>query len=195
MDRARSVAGAAALALLVAGGAPVGWAHRVEYPKTDALLLSAQGLALHIEYLVPTADESRLLHRLFDRDRSGQLDEGELGALREHLGHLASAFVRLSLDGKPLTWVQKKAALAMPGGELLALSLTLTADLPPGPGSHTLQIWDRHKDRAQAVPLRVTAQGVRLLTQLPPLPILRADGPWTVEFATDATARGLGRSD
>lgn len=179
MDRAGAVV--AAVAVLGLGAAAQ--AHRVQYPKTDALHIEVRSLSLHIEYLIPSPEESGLLYRLFDRDRSGSLDEAEEHALREHLCHQAGAFVRLELDGRPLPLVRTQAELARAGrGELLAVSLTLAATIPAGGLAHTLRLFDRHKDRALAVPVRVSTQGVRLLTTLLPLPLLVAEEPLRLRF-------------
>lgn len=185
MDRAGSVA-----ALLVGLGLGLGLGlggtargHEVEYPKRDTLYLSPQSVTLYIEYLIPSAQESALLSRLFDRDRSGGLDAAEQQALREHLCRQADAFVRLELDGQPLPLGRAQAELSRPGrGELLAVALTLTATIPGGALGHTLRLFDRHKDRALAVPVRVSAQGVRLTTRLPPLPLLVAEQPLQLAF-------------
>lgn len=184
MDRAGSV-----VALLVGLGLGLGLGgtargHEVEYPKRDTLYLSPQSVTLYIEYLIPSAQESALLSRLFDRDRSGGLDAAEQQALREHLCRQADAFVRLELDGRPLPLHRAGAELSRPGrGELLAISLTLTAPISDPAISHTLRLFDRHKDRALAVPVRVTAQGVQLTTRLPPLPLLTAEQPLQLAFA------------
>lgn len=182
MDRPRAVAALGALLALAVLGAPAR-AHRVQYPKTDTLQLSPQALSLRIEYLVPSPEESGLLFRLFDRDRSGTLEDGEQQALREHLCRQADAFVRVELDGKPLPLVRTQAELARAGrGELLAVSLTLTATIPTA-AAHTLRLFDRHKDRALAVPVRVAVHGVRLTTSLVPLPLLVAEQPLQLGFA------------
>lgn len=179
MDSARAVAAAVALVGLCAAA----HAHRVQYPKTDALHVSPQSVTLHIEYLIPSAEESGLLYRLFDRDRSGSLDGAEQQGLREYLCRQAGAFVRMELDGQPLPLRRTQAELARAGrGELLAVSLTLTASIPAADGAHTLRLFDRHKDRALAVPVRVSSQGVRLTTALLPLPLLAAELPLVLGF-------------
>ena len=179
MDRA----GAVVALLAVLGLAATARGHRVEYPKRDTLYVAPQSVTLHIEYLIPTAEESALLSRLLDRDRSGGLDAAEEQALREHLCRQAGAFVRLEVDGQPLPLGRAQAELSRPGrGELLAVALTLFAAIPGGAAAHTLRLFDRHKDRALAVPVRVSAQGVRLTTSLPPLPLLAAEQPLQLAF-------------
>ena len=142
MDRARTLAALRLLAGLCCLGGPGtrAQAHRVQYPKMDALSVSPQSVTLQIEYLIPSAEESGLLYRLFDRDRSGRLDATEQQALREYLCQQAGAFVRLALDGRPLPLQRAGAELSRPGrGELLAISLTLTAPIPDPASSHTLR--------------------------------------------------------
>lgn len=179
MDRA----GAVVALLAVLGVAASARGHGVEYPKRDTLQLAPQSVTLHIEYVIPSAEESALLSRLFDRDRSGELDAAEEQALREHLCRQADAFVRLEVDGQPLPLGRVQAELSRPGrGELLAVALTLTAAIPGSAPSHALRLFDRHKDRTLAVPVRVTAQGVQLTTRLPPLPLLGAEKPLQLEF-------------
>jgi hypothetical protein len=179
MDRAGAVVALGALL----GLAPSAAGHGVEYPKRDTLQVAPQSVTLRIEYVVASAEESALLARLFDRDRSGALEPGEQQALREHLCRQADAFVRLELDGRPLPLRRTQAELGRPGrGELLAISMTLTAAIPGTAPAHTLRLFDRHKDRALAVPVRVTAQGVQLTTRLPPLPLLTAEQPLQLAF-------------
>lgn len=183
MDGARSVVAVAAAALLVvlAGAAS---AHRVAYPKTDRLHLTPQGLELRIEYVVADPAEATVLVRLFDRDRSGTLEAGEQAALREHLCKLASTFVRLELDGNALPLARREAELLPLGnGQPLAAALTLSAQASLAGGAHTLRISDRHKDRAIAVPLRVTTSGVRIATPLVPQPLLADGRPLTLQVA------------
>lgn len=183
MDRAGTVAALVGLFCL-GGPGENAQAHRVQYPKMDALSISPRSVTLQIEYLIPSAEESGLLYRLFDRDHSGGLDASEQQALREYLCQQAGAFVRLELDGRPLALARTHAALGRVGaGELLAVSLTLEAAMPMAPGAHALRLFDRHKDRAQAVPVRVATQGVRLTTQRLPLPLLAAEQPLQLEFA------------
>jgi len=180
MDRARAVVLLCALLLGPSGGAQ---AHKVQYPKTDALDISAQRITVHIEYLVASAEESGLLYRLFDRDHSGVLSAAERLALREHLSRLAAAFLVVTLDGKALPLARTGAELGTPGrGDLLAVSLTLLAPVELTTGPHTLRLLDRHKDRLLAVPVRVSTAGVQLTTRLPPLPLLTADQPLTLEL-------------
>lgn len=185
MDRAGSVVAhrfIIGLFCLVGIGASA-QAHRVQYPKMDTLSVSPRSVTLQIEYLIPSAEESGLLYRLFDRDRSGSLDASEQQALREYLCQQAGGFVRLELDGRALPLVRTHAALGRASaGELLAVSLTLEAAIPMAHGAHTLRLFDRHKDRALAVPVRVATQGVRLTTPLLPLPLLAAEQPLQLGF-------------
>jgi hypothetical protein len=184
MDRARTVVTLGVL-LGLCGSAP---AHRVQYPKTEALEISPQSLTVHIEYLIPSAEESGLLSRLFDRDHSGTLSATERAALDAHLGRLATAFLVVELDGKSLP--VGSTALERPGGgDLLAISLTLRFPLALAAGPHTLRLLDRHKDRSLAVPVRVTTAGVRLTTRLPPLPLLTAAEPLRLELVVSPKER------
>ena len=186
MDRSRTVARLCALVASLGLGSPA-QAHQVQYPKTDVLSVAPHTITLHTEYLIPSAEESGLLYRLFDRDRSGKLDEGERQALREYLCQQAGGFVALELDGHPLHLARTKAELATPGRtDLVGVSLTLVATVALTDGPHTLRLADRHKDRMLAVPLRVLSEGVRVTTALPPLPLLTADQPLTLRFVKTA---------
>lgn len=180
MDRARTLAVRyGVIGLFCLGGPGTGaQAHRVQYPKMDTLSVSPQSVTLQIEYLIASAEESGLVYRLFDRDHSATLDSAEQQALREYLCQQAGAFVRLEVDGRPLPLVRTHAALGRARqGELLAVALTLEAAVPSAVAAHTLRLFDRHKDRSIAVPVRVAAKGVRLTTALLPLPLLVAEQP------------------
>lgn len=148
--------------------------HKEEFPKRDALLIEAGQLTLTVQYMVPASEEAEVLRRLFDRDRSGQLEAAEQAALRGYLSAQASAFVKVALDGKALQLRQERVELGPIGAQREALSATLTLSLPLSltPGRHQLRFSDRHKDRRVQVPLRVSAPGLRLRSNLPPLPLL-----------------------
>jgi hypothetical protein len=175
----------ALLALLLTSA--VASAHRDEFPKRDRLELTPTALSLRIDYCLATSDESRLLFRLFDRDRSGQLDDPESAALLAHLARLATAFVTLEIDGRPLPLHQAAAELSGPSAASLALSavVILTAPLGLKPGRHRLRLGDRHKDRRQPVPLTWVATGLRVQSSLPPLPLLHDGPPIELELVVD----------
>lgn len=194
MDAARKVSRLALplCALLFSAAAA---AHKEEFPKRDALLIEPDRLTLTVQYLVPASDEAEVLRRIFDRDRSGELNAAEQDALRHYLSVQASAFVQLRLDGKPVALREERMELGPIGGRRDALSavLTLSAALPVAPplhGRHQLRFSDRHKDRKVLVPLRITARGLRILSSLPPLPLLSEGHAAELELeATPAPSR------
>ena len=197
MDTCRHVTALLGALLFAAALAPSARAHKEEFPKRDALLIEPDRVTLTVQYLVPASDEAEVLRRLFDRDRSGQLEAAEQAALRSYLSVQASAFVQLTLDGKTLPLKQERVELGPVGGggrqEGLSAVLTLSAALPAAAlasGHHRLRLADRHKDRRVAVPLRVVARGLRVASHLPPLPLLDAGHAAELELeATPAPSR------
>ncbi len=160
-------------------------AHRQEFPKRDELLVEPRRVTLTIKYLIPSTEESELLRHLFDRDRSGSLEESEQKALLSHLGVQATAFLKLTLDGQPIPLTRERAELSPANDRqsVLAVVLTLTAPLALGAGRHHLRLFDRHKDRHLVVPLRLSTPGLRLLSPLPPLPLLDDTHPLDFDLA------------
>jgi len=162
------------------------FAHAVEFPKRDTLRLSRQGLTLRVQYVVQTSDEAQVLRRLFDRDRSGSLDARERQALLSHLCRQATAFLRLSFDGKSIDLITDRAEL---GEDAASVDIILSAPLIEKltSGRHQLRLFDRHKDRRIAVPIRISANEVRIHSALPPLVLLAAEKPLDLEV--DFTAK------
>ncbi len=192
MDPTRHVSALLGALIFAAALVPSARAHKEEFPKRDALLIESDRVTLTVQYLVPASDEAEVLRRLFDRDRSGQLEAAEQAALRSYLSVQASAFVQLTLDGKALPLKQERVELGPVGGggrqEGLSAVLTLSAALPAAAlasGHHRLRLADRHKDRRVAVPLRVVARGLRVASHLPPLPLL--DAGHAAELELEAT--------
>lgn len=194
MDTTRHVTALLGALIFAAALVPSARAHKEEFPKRDALLIEPDRVTLTVQYLVPASGEAEVLRRLFDRDRSGQLEAAEQAALRSYLSVQASAFVQLMLDGKPLPLQQERVELGPIGGggggrqDGLSAVLTLSAALPSealASGQHRLRLADRHKDRRVAVPLRVVARGLRVASHLPPLPLL--DAGHAAELELEAT--------
>lgn len=184
MDAGRTVAKFLFALFLCAGGDA--HAHRVEFPKRDTLRVARDRLTLQVEYVVQSADEARVLRQLFDRDRSGSLDAQEQRALLAHLARQATAFVKLEFDGKPLELHEERAQL---GGDGASVDILLSALLKekPDEGRHHLRVRDRHKDRRIAVPLRIFGEQTRVVSPLPPLPLLDEDH--AVDFDLEISAR------
>lgn len=174
MDASRHVMRIIGLGLLFVSAVAAG--HKEEFPKRDALLIEPGRLTLTVQYVVPASEEAEVLRHLFDRDRSGQLEGAELDALRSYLSTQASAFVKLALDGKALQLKQEQIELGpIPidaRREALSAVLTLSLPLSLSPGRHQLRFSDRHKDRRVQVPLRISGRGLRVRSNLPPLPLL-----------------------
>ena len=108
---------------------------------------------------------------MFDRDRSGALDDKERAQLQRQLAREATAFLEVSLDGRALRLAPRTAILDASGGtdERLSLHLELRADRALAAGDHKLRVADHHKDRRLAIPVAVTlGQGVTYRTR-PPL--------------------------
>lgn len=176
MDRA----GPVIVALLLCAPAAAS-AHREMYPKQDRLELSPGGVRLLLGYAVPAGDEARALRRLFDRDRDGTLGAEERAALNEHLARLALHFLSVKLDGRPLPLRRAAVEGGPEDAERLAVTVTVEAALPPG--AHVLRLSDRHKDRRLAVPVTVSARGVRVTSRLPPQPFVGAAQDLELAFA------------
>jgi hypothetical protein len=159
-------------------------AHREEFPKRDQLVVTPDHVTLTIEYLIPTDEEAAVLRRLFDRDRSGSLDADEQQNLLLYLCTQATAFLRLSVDERPIALQQERSQL-LPLSEsknpLMAV-ITLTAPLSLKRGRHHLHLVDRHKDRHILVPLRLSAPSIRILSPLPPLPLVNEAHPLDLQL-------------
>ena len=171
--------------LAVALAAPDAAAHRERYPKRLAVAIAREGVAVTIDYGVPRGELSASLRRLFDRDRSGALDDKERAQLSRQLTREATAFLELTLDGRPLALRPRTAALDAGGGEdeRLSLHLELSAERALPPGDHRLRVADRHKDRRVAVPLAVTlGAGVSYRARPPLLLTVDGDRPATLEL-------------
>jgi len=162
------------------------FAHAVEFPKRDALRLSRDRVSLRVQYVVSTSDEAQVLRRLFDRDRSGALEDPERQALLQHLCRQATAFVRLSLDGQPIELAIEHAEL---GADSTSADILLSAPLIEklGRGRHQLRLFDRHKDRKVAVPLRVFSRDLQIHSALPPLVMLDESRP--LEMSIEISAK------
>lgn len=183
MDAGRTLAALIFFALL--SSSALAHAHGVELPKRDALLIKKDRVSIRVQYVVANNDEARVLLRLFDRDRSSSLDAPERDALRAHLCRQATSFLRLELDGKPLSLIEDHAEL---GSDLASVDIILSAPLieKQERGRHQLRLFDRHKDRRVVVPVRVTGNEVRIVSQLPPLTMLDAGQALEVSFEVTA---------
>jgi len=131
--------------------------HETRSPKRDELRVSPSEMIVTIEYQVPRGDLARALRAIFDRDKSGALDEEETARLGRHLAREATAFLALAVDGKP-------AALAVgepvvdargPADEAIAIVVRATARVALAGGAHALRFADHHKDRRFPVPVRL----------------------------------------
>lgn len=182
MDRARPAVVFASLAALAVSA--VAGAHAVKYPKRDRLVLAPSEIRLVIDYLVPAGDEARALREIFDRDRSGALDDSERAALGEYLAAQASHFAALTVDDRavPLARVAADPDLGAGGAGPLGTTVTLAARVALD-GAHRVKLVDRHKDRRVDVPVEVVFDRVALQSKLPPLPLLGADKVLELEVA------------
>ena len=163
-------------------------AHVERYPKRDALTIAPTGLRLTVDYLVPSGDVALALRKIFDRDHSGALDDGERAALREHLAKEATVFLRVSLDGRDVKLEPRTTIADVSGAEdeRMTVHVELAATQQIAEGDHRVLVSDHHKDRRIAVPLRVTlAAGVRWKSR-PPL-LITVDGAHDAELAVVVT--------
>jgi hypothetical protein len=188
MERARTAV-AAAVAFAFAARAA---AHEERTPKREELRLSPSEARLRIAYAVPAGDLAGTLSRLFDRDRDGVLSLAERAELARHLVREALAFLRLSVDGKPVVVAlsadstEALAALltreARPDGEV-AVTFEAGAPLALGGGAHAIELRDRHKDRRVVIPVRVSlAPPLRWRHRPAPLPTVDEKHPLVLEI-------------
>jgi hypothetical protein len=171
MDRARL-----AVIVVACGFASTAAAHDTKYPKRDRLELSPAGARVIVDYVIPAGDEARALRELFDRDRSGALDERERAQLAEYLAVQAARFVALSVDGAPVPFARTAIDPAL--GETaiapLAVTVTLVAAVLLADGEHRVRFGDRHKDRRVDVPVALAFNRLRVTSRLEPQPFVSA---------------------
>jgi hypothetical protein len=178
MDRAGIVIACCALAAAAT-------AHTERHPKRDRLELSRTRARLVLDYAIPAGDDARALREIFDRDRSGALDESERLAVKKYLAAQASHFATLSVDGRGVAFaeVESLADLEPTATGRLAVRLTFEAPLALTGGSHQVRFVDRHKDRRISVPLVLVLDGLISATRLPPQPWLDEAHPLEITVA------------
>ena len=142
-----------AAALLVPGAVR---AHHLAAPKVDLVIVSQKEIRIAVDYSVDPAKSSEL-RDLFDRDRDGRLAGEERSTAEQWLRVAATHFLSVRIDGKavPLAEVEAEFRGLEGRGDPGAL-LVLSGPLSLGKGAHRLELTDRHKDAAIAVPVRVT---------------------------------------
>jgi len=147
-------------------------AHKFEHPKILRLGVADAELLLSVSYDVNPGDESRQLRAVFDRDGDGSLSEREQAQLMDYLERTALLWLRLKVGGSAVELSKKQAQgshvdAKVASADSVGISLLYQAALPPGAARLELELSDRDKDAAKAVPLTA---------DLAPL--------WAVELAT-----------
>lgn len=137
--------------------------HEIAVPKIDRVVVSTAGVRVQVEYAIdPRRSED--LRRIYDRNRSGTLDEIEREPLQAWLRLVATRHLALTVDGRRLGLVEERAAFEGLEGQMHA-TFVLGTGLAVAPGRHELAVRDRDRDAAVRVP--VTIEFVKPLAAAP----------------------------
>lgn len=136
-------------------------AHHLAAPKVDLVSVSLKEIRIAVDYSVDPAKGGEL-RTLFDRDRDGRLAGEERTTAEQWLRVAATHFLAVQVDGKAVALSEIEAEFrGLEGRGDPGALLVLAAPLSLGKGAHRLELTDRHKDAAIAVPVRVTfARGI-----------------------------------
>ena len=143
-------------ALLIVLVAAPAWGHHLAAPKVDLISVSQKEIRIAVDYSVEPAKASDV-RDLFDRDRDGKLAGEERTAAESWLRASATHFLGIQVDGKALALGEIAAEFrGLDERGVPAAMIVLAGPVSLGKGSHRLQLTDRHKDAAIAVPVQVT---------------------------------------
>jgi hypothetical protein len=153
-----------ALAVLVALGT-VAQAHDIP-PRVDRLRIDARGLTLECTIAV-AGDDARELRERFDTDGNGELDKNERLRVIAYLRQHATAYVRLTVDGKDAGLALASEEIEL-GSSLLTLTARWRASLAAG--EHRLLLDDRAADARLEIPVSVELDAAVARAVKPPFP-------------------------
>lgn len=132
-------------------------------PKVDRVTVSESGVRVKVEYAIDPR-RSADLRRIYDRDGSGSLEEGEREPLKAWLRLVATRHLALTVDGRRLGLVEENAAFEGLEREMHA-TFVLGTGLTMGSGRHEVVMRDRDRDAGVRVP--VTIEFVKPLEAAP----------------------------
>jgi hypothetical protein len=151
--------------------ASVAAAHHLAAPKVDLVSVSLKEVRIAVDYSVDPAKGGEL-RSLYDGTRDGLLAAEERTAAEQWLRVAATHFLSVQVDGKTVALSELAAEFrGLDGRGVPGALVVLSGPLALGKGAHRLELTDRHKDAAIAVPVRVTfARGIE--SEVPDAPLL-----------------------
>jgi hypothetical protein len=153
--------------LLVAGTA----AANEPPPKHEEIAIGPSEVVVAFDYLVPRGPLAASLRKIFDRDHSGTIDDGEATRLGAQLVREAAAFLALTVDGKPVTMSVGAPVIDAPGfhDDALRLHGQALARIALADGQHTIRFADHHKDPRIRIPVMIHLQPGAIWPAHPPV--------------------------